>query len=128
MKKALLVFAGIIVLALIAFLCFSASVKKSLAKIENAEIDMSLVQNGTYTGHSELGPVVVDVAVTVEDHKIKSVDLVRHDCGLGHPADVIVEQMTAQNTYDVDAVSGATISSNVIKNAVNKALLQGKNR
>ena len=128
MKKAFLVFAGIIVLALIAFLCFSASVKKSLAKIENAEIDMALVQNGTYTGHSELGPVIVDIAVEVEDHKIKSVDLVRHDCGLGHPADVIVEQMTARNTYDVDAVSGATISSNVIKNAVNKALLQGKNR
>ena len=128
MKKLLLILAGIIVLALIASLCFSASVKKSLAKIENAEIDMSLVQNGTYTGHSELGPVVVDVAVAVEDHKIKSVDLVRHACGLGHPADVIVEQMTARNTYDVDAVSGATVSSNVIKNAVNKALVQAENR
>lgn len=69
-----------------------------------------------------LDPVKVDVKVLVENHKLIKVELLRHECGLGHPADVIVDKMVEQNTWDVDAVSGATISSGIIKNAVNKAL------
>lgn len=57
-----------------------------------------------------------------ENHKLKRVELLRHECGRGHPADVIVDNMVEQNTWDVDAVSGATVSSGIIKNAVNKAL------
>ena len=57
-----------------------------------------------------------------ENHKQKRVELLRHECGLGHPADVIVDKMVEQNTWDVDAVSGATVSIGIKKNAVNKAL------
>lgn len=78
--------------------------------------------DGIYDGHSEMGPVVVDVKVHVENHKITKVDLVRHDCGLGHPADVLVDKIAEENTWDVDTVSGATVSSEIIKNAVNIAL------
>ena len=122
MKKILFVLLGIVALGTIGCLSLTASMKKSLAKIENAEIDMDSVEDGNYEGHSELGPVKVDVKVEVENHKLKKVELLRHECGLGHPADVIVEKMVEQNTWDVDAVSGATVSSGIIKNAVNKAL------
>jgi superfamily I DNA and/or RNA helicase len=66
--------------------------------------------------------VTQTLAYKVENHKLKRVELLRHECGLGHPADVIVDKMVEQNTWDVDAVSGATVSSGIIKNAVNKAL------
>lgn len=122
MKKLLLILSGIIVSALVIFIIFSSAARRSLAIIENNEIDMSLVQNGIYTGHSELGPVKVDVKVEVENHRLKNIELLRHECGLGHPADLIVEKMVEKNTWDVDAVSGATVSSETIKNAVNKAL------
>lgn len=122
MKKLLLILSGIIVSALVIFIIFSSAARRSLAIIENNEIDMSLVQNGIYTGHSELGPVKVDVKVEVENHRLKNIELLRHECGLGHPADLIVEKMVEKNTWDVDTVSGATVSSETIKNAVNKAL------
>ena len=122
MKKFALVFAGLILSGFIGFQIFSASIRKSLASLENVAINMNDVADGVYSGHSKLGPVSVDVEVHVENHKLTKVDLIRHDCGLGHPADVLAEKMVEQNTFDVDAVSGATVSSEVIKNAVNKAL------
>ncbi|MBP5329673.1 MAG: FMN-binding protein [Spirochaetaceae bacterium] len=124
MKKFTLVLAVLILSGFIGFQIFSASIRKSLASLENAAINMNNIADGVYSGHSELGPVSVDVEVHVTDHKLAKVDLVQHTCGLGRPAEAITEKMVEQNTFDVDAVSGATVSSEVIKNAVNKALRQ----
>ena len=122
MKKIFYVILGIVLLGTSGCLSLTASMKKNLAKIENEDIDMETVEDGIFEGHSELDPVKVDVKVLVENHKLIKVELLRHECGLGHPADVIVDKMVEQNTWDVDAVSGATVSSEIIKNAVNKAL------
>ena len=122
MKKIFYVILGIVLLGTSGCLSLTASMKKNLAKIENKDIDMETVEDGIFEGHSELAPVKVDVKVLVENHKLIKVELLRHECGLGHPADVIVDKMVEQNTWDVDAVSGATVSSEIIKNAVNKAL------
>ncbi|MCR4714039.1 MAG: FMN-binding protein [Treponemataceae bacterium] len=122
MKKILIIVLVVVCFAFFGCISLTISMKKSLAKIQNAEIDMNKVEDGNYNGHSELGPVIVDVAVEVENHKIKKIELLRHDCGLGHPADEIVNTMVEKNTFDVDVISGATISSEIIKNAVNNAL------
>ena len=122
MKKIFYVILGIVLLGTSGCLSLTASMKKNLAKIENEDIDMETVEDGSFEGHSELDLVKVDVKVLVENHKLIKVELLRHECGLGHPADVIVDKMIEQNTWDVDAVSGATVSSEIIKNAVNKAL------
>ena len=122
MKKIFCVILGIVLLGTSGCLSLTASMKKRLAKIENEDIDMETVEDGIFEGHSELDPVKVDVKVLVKNHKLIKVELLRHECGLGHPADVIVDKMVEQNTWDVDVVSGATVSSEIIKNAVNKAL------
>ena len=122
MKKIFCVILGIVLLGTSGCLSLTASMKKNLAKIENEDIDMETVEDGSFEGHSELDLVKVDVKVLVKNHKLIKVELLRHKCGFGHPADVIVDKMVEQNTWDVDAVSGATVSSEIIKNAVNKAL------
>ena len=122
MKKALIIICAIILILFSGCILFSSLTKSDLENIQNAEIDMNNVNDGEYDGHSELGPVVVDVRVVVRSHRIDNVELVRHDCGLGHGADIIVNRMVEQNTWNVDVISGATISSEIIKNAVNKAL------
>ena len=42
---------------------------------------------------ANLGLVKVDVKDLVENHKLKKVELLRHECDLGHPLDVIVDKM-----------------------------------
>ena len=54
-----------------------------------------------------------------------NINLLKHQCGTGKPAEVIIDDMVKKNTDDVDSVSGATASSKTIRNAVNKALQCG---
>lgn len=116
---------GFVLFGVIGFKCFSARIVNEAAQLENIYIDVSQVADGIYEGHSELGPVIVDVRVVVENGSLTAVELVQHQNGLGQAADRIVEDMVAKDTYDVDAVSGATVSSAVIINAVNDALQKG---
>lgn len=96
----------------------------ALAKQVNVDIDMSQVKDGTYKGDSDGGMVKVKVEVTVKDHKITKIDLLEHENMKGKPAEAMIPEMVIKNTDKVDGVSGATLSSKTIKNAVNVALQQ----
>lgn len=61
----------------------------------------------------------------VEDNTIRKIDIIEHRNGLGSKAESITESMVAKNSYAVDGISGATLSSEAIKSAVSKALKDG---
>lgn len=128
MKLSVTIISVIIIIVLagvIGFKSFSAKIIKKAVGLEDVSIDMSQIADGAYEGHSEMGPVIVDVKVTVQEGAIMDIELINHQNGLGQPANVIVKDMVDKNTYDVDAVSGATVSSEIIMNAVNNALQKG---
>lgn len=63
--------------------------------------------------------------VKVENGKISSVEIVEHNetGGIGTPAlNQMPSRIVAAQSTNVDGVSGATVTSNAIKNAVNEAL------
>ena len=93
---------------------------------DRSEVDVSQVKDGIYEGRSETDMVKVDVRVTVSNGYISDIEIVRHECGKGKIANVIVEDMIEKDDVEVDAVSGATFSSEVIKDAVRNALRKGK--
>ena len=128
MKKVIriaVIFLCIVFMGVVGFKTWSAKLVKEARELEDVFIDLSKVEDGTYEGHSELGPVIVDVKVIVKKGKITEIKIVNHQNGLGQSANVIVDEMVDKNTYDVDAVSGATVSSEIIMNAVNNALQKG---
>ena len=83
------------------------------------------VADGTYEGSAETPLVKVTVAVTVENHTLKDIQLLRHENGKGAPAEAMLPEMLRQNTSEVDTVSGATMSSKAIRAAVRDALAKG---
>lgn len=108
----------------------------------NSEV-VAKVQDGTYTGTAECTPdgdgeftkYYLSLSVTVEDGKIKSIDNVLGDGDrknksyIGDATDgyddyigVVKQIVDANGTDEINAVSGATCSSNAIVNAVNDAL------
>ena len=89
------------------------------------EIQMSQVDDGIYIGETETILVKVKVEIEVKDFKIESILILDHQNGLGSKAEKIIDEMIKQNRYDVDVVSGATISSKVIKSAVFNGLQKG---
>jgi uncharacterized protein with FMN-binding domain len=127
MKKvliAVLVIAGIV---LIAGISLFVTAGKNAAKYTNfnfSGLDLSNVADGTYTGSEDGGLVKATVEVTVKDHLITQVKILAHDNGKGKPAEAIVDDIVKSSSLEVDTVSGATLSSDVIKMAVYNALNQ----
>lgn len=99
-----------------------------LNQTEIQNIDLSEVADGEYSGRYSVFPVTVEVMVTTEDHKIKDIEILKHDCGKGKPAESIVDEVIKSNSLQVDAVSKATFSSKVILKAIEDALLSAETK
>ncbi len=123
--KGIIIIIGLVLIGGIGFKYFSTKLVKEATELNDFLVKVSMVVDGTYEGHSEMGPVIVDVRVTVSDGELVSVELLNHQNGLGQSANSIVDVMVKNNTQDVDAISGATVSSEIIIRAVNNALQQG---
>ena len=89
------------------------------------EIDLTKVVDGVYEGQCDTGVVRARVQVAVRDHRMESIELLEHENERGTPAEAILDQMVQNQTTAVDAVSGATCSSKVIRKAVENALAAG---
>lgn len=98
-------------------------INQTYKRLDEVEItDLSEVEDGTYEGTEETDLVKVTVVVTVRDHRITDIQLTRHENGKGTPAEAMIPEMIRQNTSEVDAITGATMSSKTIKAAVRNAL------
>jgi uncharacterized protein with FMN-binding domain len=95
---------------------------KSYESFSFGGLDLSQVEDGTYTGSEDGGIVKATVDVTVQSHAITKVVILSHECGKGKPAEIIVNDIISNNSLEVDTISGATYSSNVLKAAVYHAL------
>lgn len=103
------------------------SVNKYQDKIKNmtiTDVDISTIADGTYKGECDVDFIRAKVEVTVKSGVIEKIDLVEHYNDRGEKAEVIVDEIVNQQKVTVDAVSGATNSSKVIKKAVEDALLK----
>ena len=58
--------------------------------------------------------------------EISDIEILKHECGLGKPAEEMIPTMIQKNDVEVDAVTNATYSSEVIKDAIRNALRNGK--
>ena len=128
--KFILAVLGILTLALavliISFVLKTVShMKKQLNGFDKTGIEISQVQDGIYEGKSETDLVKVEVRVTVLNGEISDIEILKHECGLGKPAEEMIPEMIQKNDVEVDAISSATFSSEVIKDAIRNALRNG---
>jgi uncharacterized protein with FMN-binding domain len=84
--------------------------------------DLSNISDGEYDGYYDGGPVQVRLVVQVTDHTISDIEILKHDCGKGKAAESIVDSILQAQSLDIDAISGATVSSKAILKAVEFAL------
>ncbi len=126
----LVVIAVVIIVAVIGISVFVSQTQKSLdslADLPVSEVDMSTLSDGVYDGSYSAFPIVVEVRVTVEEHRIAAIDILKHQTGQGQPAEAITGTVMEKQSLKVDAVSGATYSSKVILKAIENALDKAKN-
>lgn len=99
--------------------------RRQVDAISISDVNLTDVPDGVYEGSCKTLLVSADVKVTVQDHQIKEIELVRHDHGQGSSAEVIPDRILEAQSLEVDIVSGATASSKVILKAVENALTLG---
>jgi uncharacterized protein with FMN-binding domain len=125
MKKGLLIAAGIILVLVIGAIVGVNIVNdklNSLSDITFDTIDLSEIDDGVYEGSYSQFPISVDVEVTILNGSITEIVIAKHQSGQGQPAEVIIDDVIANQTLAVDTIAGATYSSIVILLAIEDAL------
>ena len=130
MKKIFRVFIVLILLILILVVSCTAMMNKEMEKAKNElmlveDPDLSKVEDGIYREKVETMLVKAEVEVSVKNHKIISISIIKHENGKGKPAEAIVDAIVKDNSTDVELIAGATMSSLVIRAAVIDAVNKG---
>ena len=118
----------ILLLLLIGLICGAvylkkvADYKRAVVETTIGEIDIADVSDGIYIGEYDVNFIYAKVEVTVEDGEIVSINILEHRHERGKAAETVIEKIIEEQKIDVDAISGATNSSTVIKKAVENAL------
>lgn len=118
----------VLILFLICLICTAvylksvADYKRAVKETTVRGLDISEIPDGVYTGEYDVNFIYAKVEVTVQDGVITDITILQHKNGRGKSAEIITDRIIEEQKTDVDAVSGATNSSVVIKKAVENAL------
>jgi uncharacterized protein with FMN-binding domain len=124
-KKIIQIVVVIIVLSSFFLVKYLVDVKKYQTTVSNmtfSDIDIKGIPNGVYKGECNVNYIYAKVSVSVKDGVITDLKLMEHKNERGATAEKIVDDILDKQTVNVDAISGATNSSKVIKKAVENAL------
>lgn len=121
-KKVLLIIFFVVSFLLIAGKIIIGNMVRNVQNISVSMPDLLNVQDGNYIGEYSITPVHVKVEVSVSNHRITNITILQHDNGLGSTAESIVNDVMEEQSLEIDAVSGATVSSKCILKAVENAI------
>ena len=100
--------------------------KQAVKETTFEEINISDISDGVYIGEYDVNFIYAKVEVTVQNGEITNINILEHRHERGKTAEVITDSIVDEQKIDVDAISGATNSSTVIKKAVENALKSRK--
>ncbi|MDO5400792.1 MAG: FMN-binding protein [Eubacteriales bacterium] len=104
-----------------------ADYKQAVKETAFEKINISDVSDGVYIGEYDVKFIYAKVEVTVQNGEITNISISEHRHERGKTAEAVTNRIVDEQKIDVDAISGATNSSTVIKKAVANALC-GRNR
>ena len=130
-RNALIILAIIVVLiagAIAIFVYKSNQGFEKLSALTIENVDLTMIPNGEYLGDYEVFPISVEVKVTVTNHQMSDISILKHVNGQGGPAEGIIDTVLEKQSLEVDAVTGATYSSKVILKSIEDALLSANEK
>ncbi|MEG2329910.1 FMN-binding protein [Anaerorhabdus sp.] len=122
MKKIKYILFGIMCFIALVIITTSILANQSIKEIHINNVDLSKIEDGTYLGEYSNSPVKARVEVNVVNHKITEINLLEHVYALGEKGEVVLQEIIAKQTLEVDMKTGATVSSMTIVKAIENAL------
>lgn len=128
MKKAMIVILsilGVLVLVGAGGIFYITNGLKAGENLVINPVDLAAIDDGTYTGNYQAGRWSNAVAVSVADHQISKIEVVK-TVSFESPdvTNTIINNVIAKQNTTVDTVSGATVSSKAYLKSIEHALTQ----
>lgn len=120
LKKILPFVATVAITLLVAFVAVAFLLRPQTLAIGSVDLDM--VTDGEYIGICQNKILLAVVRVDVKDHEITSIEILEHKASYMEQARQIANDVCSGQSLDVDAVSGATLTSDTVLKAIENAL------
>ena len=90
-------------------------------------LNLAAIPDGTYSGEAQVFVVSARVEVTMKGGAIEAFVITKHfSSKFGKPAEVLAQRVVEKQSLELDAVSGATLSSKAILGAGKSALASAR--
>ena len=119
-KKVLSLLVTILITTLVCFAAFAFLLRPQTLEI--GTVDLNTVTDGEYIGVYQNKILIAVVKVCVKNHEIKDIEILEHKASYMEQAETIAGKVCAEQTLQVDAVSGATLTSDTVLKAIENAL------
>ena len=119
-KKVFSFLAAILVTAFFFFSVFALLLRPQALEI--GTVDLNTVADGEYIGVCQNKILIAVVKVRVQNHEITDIEVLEHKASYMGQAERIAGEVCAGQTLEVDAISGATFTSDTVLKAIENAL------
>lgn len=86
-------------------------------------IDLNTAADGEYIGVCQNKILFAVVKVEIKDHEITGIEVVEHKASYMEQAKQIADAVCREQSLEVDAISGATFTSNTVLKAIENAVM-----
>lgn len=118
-KKVILLFATIMITALLCFVVFALLLRPQ--PLDIGTVDINTVADGEYIGVCQNKILIAVVKVSVENHEITDIEILEHKASYMKQAEAIAGEVCGGQSLEVDAISGATLTSDIVLKAIENA-------
>ncbi len=94
--------------------------------LEIDSVDLNGVSDGTYLGVCQNKILFAVVKVAVKNHQIDKIEILEHKASYWEQAEQIAATVCAEQSLEVAAISGATLTSDTVLKAIENALEDGQ--
>lgn len=120
LKKMLPFIATVVITLLVAFIAIAFLLRPRTLEI--GSVDLNTVDDGEYIGICQNKILVAVVKVYIKDHRITNIEILEHKASYMEQAKQIAADVCSRQSLEVDAVSGATFTSDTVLKAIENAL------
>ena len=121
-KRGIPILITVVITLLVGFVLMAFMLRPQVLDIK--DVDFNTIADGEYIGICQNKILLAVVKVHVKDHEISDIEILEHKASYMEQAKQIADDVCSNQFLEVDAVSGATLTSKTVLKAIENALTE----
>lgn len=121
LKKGMSIVITIVITALVCFILVAVILRPQRLSI-NKNVNLGKLSDGKYIGICQNKLLFAVVKVEMKNQKIESIDILEHKDSYMKQAKQIAEKVRSSQSLEVDAIAGASLTSDTVLKAIENAV------